>query len=112
MEKLNPFVAILILSHFIALQSLLIQGKGRFNCSTPELEAGLCNTTSPECSPHVMTVVPGKTYRLRIGSVTSLSALSFEIEVTSRHFSVCLLVQVLYYCAIQFLLHSIMTLRE
>lgn len=61
-------------------QSLLIQGKGRFNCSTPELEAGLCNTTSPECSPHVMTVVPGKTYRLRIGSVTSLSALSFEIE--------------------------------
>ncbi|KAH7861844.1 hypothetical protein Vadar_031657 [Vaccinium darrowii] len=59
-------------------QSLLIQGKGMFNCST--LAAGLCNATNPECSPYVMTVVPGKTYRLRIGSLTSLSALSFEIE--------------------------------
>ncbi|XP_076960513.1 L-ascorbate oxidase-like [Bidens hawaiensis] len=61
-------------------QSLLIQGKGRFNCSTPRIETDLCNATNPECSPYVLTVVPGKTYRLRIGSLTALAALSFEIE--------------------------------
>ncbi|KAL5703897.1 L-ascorbate oxidase [Ranunculus cassubicifolius] len=64
-------------------QSLLIQGRGRFNCSllnTPTLSAGVCNNSKPECSPYVLTVVPGKTYRLRIGSLTSLSALNFEIE--------------------------------
>ncbi|XP_057969900.1 L-ascorbate oxidase [Malania oleifera] len=64
-------------------QSLLIQGKGRFNCSlltSPSLEPGTCNATNPECSPYSLTVVPGKTYRLRIGSLTALSALSFAIE--------------------------------
>lgn len=62
-------------------QSLLIQGKGRFDCSSPTLGSGVCNATNPECSPYVITFVPGKTYRLRIGSLTALSALSFEIEV-------------------------------
>ncbi|XAR73338.1 Laccase [Bertholletia excelsa] len=61
-------------------QSLLIHGRGWFDCSTPGIEAGLCNATNPECSPYVLTVVPGKTYRLRISSMTTLSALSFEIE--------------------------------
>ncbi|KAL8133163.1 L-ascorbate oxidase-like [Apium graveolens] len=61
-------------------QSLLIQGKGRFNCSLPSVGDGVCNATTSECSPYVLTVVSGKTYRLRIGSLTSLSALSFEIE--------------------------------
>ncbi|KAK6118390.1 hypothetical protein DH2020_047807 [Rehmannia glutinosa] len=61
-------------------QSILIQGKGKFNCNTPGIEAGLCNATHPECVPYALTVVPGKTYRLRIGSLTALSALSFEIE--------------------------------
>ncbi|CAK9154010.1 unnamed protein product [Ilex paraguariensis] len=61
-------------------QSILIQGRGRFDCSLPTIESGLCNATNPECSPYVLTVVPGKTYRLRIGSLTALSALSFEIE--------------------------------
>lgn len=61
-------------------QSLLIHGRGSFNCSTPGIEAGLCNATNPECARYVLTVVPGKTYRLRIGSLTSLSALSFQIE--------------------------------
>ncbi|KAL2551448.1 Cupredoxin superfamily protein [Forsythia ovata] len=60
--------------------SILIQGKGRFNCSTLGIEAGLCNTTNPECTPYALTVIPRKTYQLRIGSLTSLSALSFEIE--------------------------------
>ncbi|XP_059648949.1 L-ascorbate oxidase-like [Cornus florida] len=61
-------------------QSILIQGRGRFNCSSPSVESGSCNATNPECSPYVLTVVPGKTYRLRISSLTALSALSFEIE--------------------------------
>ncbi|KDP46886.1 hypothetical protein JCGZ_24095 [Jatropha curcas] len=60
--------------------SLLIQGKGRFNCSTPGIASSLCNATNPECSPYFMTVVPGKTYRLRVSSLTALSALSFQIE--------------------------------
>ncbi|XP_061345516.1 L-ascorbate oxidase [Gastrolobium bilobum] len=62
-------------------QSLLIHGKGRFNCSTsPTLSTSICNTSNPECSPLVRTVIPGKTYRFRIGSLTALSALSFQIE--------------------------------
>ncbi|KAL6502605.1 hypothetical protein OROHE_024258 [Orobanche hederae] len=61
-------------------QSILIQGRGKFNCSTTGIESGVCNATSPECVPYALTVVPGKTYRLRVGSLTALSALSFEIE--------------------------------
>ncbi|XAR62294.1 Laccase [Bertholletia excelsa] len=61
-------------------QSLLINGRGRFNCSTPGIQTGLCNATNPQCAPYSFTVIPGKTYRLRIGSLTSLAALSFEIE--------------------------------
>ncbi|XP_066399318.1 L-ascorbate oxidase-like [Miscanthus floridulus] len=58
--------------------SLLINGRGRFNCSAAV--PGTCNATSPECATPVLAVVPGKTYRFRIASVTSLSALNFEIE--------------------------------
>ncbi|KAJ4812852.1 Ascorbate oxidase [Rhynchospora pubera] len=58
--------------------SLLINGRGKFNCSLNV--GGTCNSTNPECAPYTLTVVPGKTYRLRIASVTSLSALNFEIE--------------------------------
>ncbi|KAL6959308.1 L-ascorbate oxidase [Sarracenia purpurea var. burkii] len=61
-------------------QSLLINGKGKFNCSTPSIVADRCNATNPQCSDYVLTVVPGKTYRLRIGSLTALSALNFEIQ--------------------------------
>ncbi|XP_068637472.1 L-ascorbate oxidase [Aristolochia californica] len=64
-------------------ESLLIQGRGRFNCSSlgpSDSTTGVCNATNPECSPYVLTVVPGKTYRLRVASLTSLSALNFQIE--------------------------------
>ncbi|XP_065873189.1 L-ascorbate oxidase [Euphorbia lathyris] len=61
-------------------QSLLIQGKGLFSCATPKIQADLCNDTSPDCFPYVTTVIPGKTYRLRISSLTALSALSFQIQ--------------------------------
>uniref|UniRef100_A0ACD5XTQ8 Uncharacterized protein n=1 Tax=Avena sativa TaxID=4498 RepID=A0ACD5XTQ8_AVESA len=62
-------------------QSLLINGRGIFNCSKPVPATGTCNTSSPDCGLRsLFTVVPGKTYLLRIGSLTSLSSLSFEIE--------------------------------
>uniref|UniRef100_A0A0D2ZVH2 L-ascorbate oxidase n=1 Tax=Brassica oleracea var. oleracea TaxID=109376 RepID=A0A0D2ZVH2_BRAOL len=66
-------------------QSLMIQGRGRFNCTnnlmTPQRsEAEVYNASHADCSRLVLTVIPGKTYRLRIGSLTSLSALSFQIE--------------------------------
>ncbi|XP_023543283.1 L-ascorbate oxidase-like isoform X2 [Cucurbita pepo subsp. pepo] len=63
--------------------SLLIQGRGRFNCSllgSSSLASATCNTSSPQCVPYPLTVVPGQTYRLRVSSLTSLSALSFQIE--------------------------------
>ncbi|KAL6844646.1 hypothetical protein ACP4OV_025305 [Aristida adscensionis] len=60
-------------------QSLLINGVGKFaNCT--KSSAGTCNATRPDWTTPVFAVVPGKTYRFRIASVTSLSALNFEIE--------------------------------
>ncbi|TKW12127.1 hypothetical protein SEVIR_5G016600v4 [Setaria viridis] len=61
-------------------QSLLINGRGMFGCSpaAPGGGAAACNAS---CAlPALFTAVPGKTYRLRIGSLTSLSSLNFEIE--------------------------------
>ncbi|KAM0936883.1 putative oxidoreductase [Dioscorea sansibarensis] len=58
--------------------SLLINGRGRFNCSLAQ--GGTCNATNPECAPYVISVVSGRTYRLRIASVSSLSAFNFQIE--------------------------------
>lgn len=57
--------------------SLLINGRGRFDCAAA---AGTCNATLPECAAPVFAVAQGKTYRFRIASITSLSALNFEIE--------------------------------
>eukprot|EP01018_Ginkgo_biloba_P037923 Gb_34799 [translate_table: standard] len=59
-------------------QSLLIEGRGRYNCSLGTSRA--CNTTHSQCTPFVLEVKHGKTYRLRIASVASLSALNFLIE--------------------------------
>ncbi|KAJ3677320.1 hypothetical protein LUZ60_003044 [Juncus effusus] len=58
--------------------SLLINGRGKFDCSMAG--SGTCNVTNPDCAPYMITVVPNKTYLLRIASITSLSALNFEIE--------------------------------
>ena len=63
-------------------QPLLIQGKGKFKCSSASLTAETCNTSNSECSPYAITVISGKTYRLRVASLTALSALSFQIELT------------------------------
>ncbi|KAL9690661.1 hypothetical protein QQ045_011067 [Rhodiola kirilowii] len=59
-------------------QSLLIQGRGRFDCS--KMDSAICNAMNPECGPYTLTVMSGKTYRLRVSSLTALSALSFQIE--------------------------------
>ncbi|KAJ0975101.1 hypothetical protein J5N97_017066 [Dioscorea zingiberensis] len=59
--------------------SILINGRGRFNCSLVQ-GGGTCNSTNPDCAPYVITAVPGRTYRLRIASITSLSAFNFQIE--------------------------------
>uniref|UniRef100_J3MZ05 L-ascorbate oxidase n=1 Tax=Oryza brachyantha TaxID=4533 RepID=J3MZ05_ORYBR len=72
-------------------QSLLINGRGVYNCSLSAASGGAgagggaCNASGPECVwPTLFTAVPGKspgkTSRLRIGSLTSLSSLSFGIE--------------------------------
>uniref|UniRef100_A0A0D6QU22 L-ascorbate oxidase n=1 Tax=Araucaria cunninghamii TaxID=56994 RepID=A0A0D6QU22_ARACU len=58
-------------------QSLLIEGRGKYNCSATSKS---CNSTNSQCSPYVLPVHPGKTYRLRIASVASLSAFNFLIQ--------------------------------
>jgi FtsP/CotA-like multicopper oxidase with cupredoxin domain len=64
-----------------APQSLLINGRGMFNCSKPATATEACNISCPDCVlPTLFIAVPGKTYLLRIGSLTSLSSLSFKIE--------------------------------
>ncbi|KAH9320774.1 hypothetical protein KI387_015413 [Taxus chinensis] len=61
--------------------SLLIEGRGKFNCTTVSADnSNTCNTTHSQCSPHVLRVKQGKTYRLRIANVASLSALNFLIQ--------------------------------
>lgn len=68
-------------------QSLLIEGRGSYNCSlvkSTNNSAGtgsICNSTDPDCSiPHTLSVVPGQTYRLRIANVASLTSLNFLIQ--------------------------------
>ncbi|GLJ51157.1 hypothetical protein SUGI_1088830 [Cryptomeria japonica] len=58
-------------------QSLLIEGRGQYNCSTTSRS---CNATNKQCSPYVLPVRSGNTYRLRIASVASLSAINFVIQ--------------------------------
>ncbi|KAI4308288.1 hypothetical protein L6164_031378 [Bauhinia variegata] len=65
-------------------QSLLINGRGQFNCS---MAAGFGNTTLPQCkfrgnekcAPQILHVQPNKTYRLRIASSTALASLNLAI---------------------------------
>eukprot|EP00897_Mesotaenium_endlicherianum_P006926 jgi/Mesen1/6261/ME000323S05394 len=68
-------------------QSLLINGRGNYNCSL--IPAGAvansgdcltCNASNPQCAPAVFTVQAGKTYRLRISSVASLHSLNLMFE--------------------------------
>ncbi|CAM6117246.1 unnamed protein product [Calypogeia fissa] len=67
-------------------QSLLIEGRGKYNCSlvpTGVANSGdcvTCNASNPLCAPYVLPVEAGKTYRLRVTSVASLSSLNFILE--------------------------------
>ncbi|CAM6004310.1 unnamed protein product [Sphagnum balticum] len=67
-------------------QSLLIEGRGKYNCALDPGSNGAspsclpCNASNPECAYHVIPVEHGKTYRLRIASITSLSSLNFVLE--------------------------------
>ena len=70
------------------LQSLLINGRGQFNCSlaaahTPGVNqcAAAVNT---QCAPVVFPVQPNKTYRLRVASTTSLASLNLAIGVSQQ----------------------------
>jgi hypothetical protein len=66
----------------VSCQSLLINGRGRYQCEHLGVSnRDQCNGSSPECTPDVVKVKPKQTYRFRIASLTSLSALSFQIEV-------------------------------
>ncbi|KAL2560654.1 hypothetical protein GLYMA_20G051900v4 [Glycine max] len=66
-------------------QTLLINGKGQFNCS---LASKFINTTLPqcqlkggeECAPQILHVEPNKTYRIRIASTTALASLNLAIS--------------------------------
>ncbi|KAJ4970470.1 hypothetical protein NE237_003569 [Protea cynaroides] len=66
-------------------QSLLINGKGQYNCSLAadysNSSLGTCDLNQAEwqCKPQVLNVIPNKTYRLRIASATSLSSLNLAI---------------------------------
>ncbi|KAF7815509.1 L-ascorbate oxidase-like [Senna tora] len=66
-------------------QSILINGRGQFGCS---LGANFINHTLPvcqfkgdeDCAPYILSVLPNKTYRIRIASVTSLLSLNLAIS--------------------------------
>ncbi|KAK4275843.1 hypothetical protein QN277_018861 [Acacia crassicarpa] len=66
-------------------QTLLINGRGQFDCS---LGAKFMSTGIPqcnfkggeECAPQILHVLPNKTYRIRIASITALASLNFAIS--------------------------------
>ncbi|KAF7815505.1 L-ascorbate oxidase-like [Senna tora] len=66
-------------------QSILINGRGQFGCS---LGANFINHSLPvchfkgdeDCAPYILSVLPNKTYRIRIASVTSLLSLNLAIS--------------------------------
>lgn len=65
-------------------QTLLINGRGQFNCS---LAAHFINSSATPCklsgneqyAPYILKVHPNKTYRLRIASSTALASLNLAI---------------------------------
>lgn len=66
-------------------QSLLINGRGQFNCSLASKYGSTnlpqCNLKGgEECAPQILHVEPKKTYRIRIASTTSLASLNLAIS--------------------------------
>ncbi|ESR59624.1 L-ascorbate oxidase [Citrus sinensis] len=66
-------------------QTLLINGRGQFNCS---LAAHFSNGSAEQCklrgneqcAPQILHVQPNKTYRLRIASTTALASLNLAVK--------------------------------
>lgn len=68
----------------VSVQSLLINGRGQFNCSLAAAHTqGATNqcAANAQCAPVVLPVQPNKTYRLRVASTTSLASLNLAIGV-------------------------------
>ena len=68
-------------------QSLLLNGKGQYNCSlipsnftAATGDVKTCNASAPQCGREVFTVQAGKTYRFRIASIAALNALAFAVK--------------------------------
>lgn len=61
--NINALILLTIFLDRFTSQSLLINGRGRFNCAL--LDFSVCNATTPECVPYPLTAVPGQTYRLK-----------------------------------------------
>ncbi|XP_021746108.1 L-ascorbate oxidase-like [Chenopodium quinoa] len=65
-------------------QTLLINGRGQYNCS---LMPNFGNSSSTQCkfkgneqcAPQLLSVVPNKTYRVRLASTTALASLNIAI---------------------------------
>ena len=70
------------------LQSLLINGRGQFNCSLAAAHTQGANqcaaAVNTQCAPVVFPVQPNKTYRLRVASTTSLASLNLAIGVSQQ----------------------------
>ncbi|XP_059659377.1 L-ascorbate oxidase-like isoform X2 [Cornus florida] len=65
-------------------QTLLINGRGQFNCSLAALHSRpvqrQCKFRGNEqCAPQLLQVLPNKTYRLRVASTTALASLNLAI---------------------------------
>lgn len=64
-------------------QSLLINGRGQFNCSLAAAHtpgAKQCAAAgNRHCAPVILPVLPNKTYRLRVASTTSLASLNLAV---------------------------------
>ena len=69
-------------------QSLLINGRGQFNCSQAAYlsnEEGKRQCTfrkNDQCAPETLRIRPNKVYRLRIASTTALASLNLAVEVS------------------------------
>jgi L-ascorbate oxidase len=69
------------------MQSLLINGRGQFNCSLAAAHtpgAKQCGAVNRQCAPVVLPVQPNKTYRLRVASTTSLASLNLAVGVSNQ----------------------------
>jgi len=69
-------------------QSLLINGRGQFNCSQAAYfnkggEKDVCTfKENDQCAPQTLRVEPNRVYRLRIASTTALASLNLAVQVS------------------------------